>query len=98
MFGLIRKRKRLKSKFTESNIEEIKKHFREKNNNNTPFFEEEIQPPRLIFYDTKKITPGYYDFKIDDVLFQNCWVEPTYSIETSKIKYVSGSYSAIIIK
>lgn len=48
--------------------------------------------PELYFYDENEIEAGYYDFEIDGLSFQKCWIEPHSKAENEPIKYISGSY------
>ena len=48
--------------------------------------------PELWFFDESEIEPGFYDFEIDELSFQKCWIEPFEKIEDGSIKYRSGSY------
>ena len=91
----------LKSEFKNSNIEEIIKSFDKQT------FENEVQRfnikinrnslPELTFYDDNEIDANYYDFEIDNVTFQNCWIEPHSKTENEPIKYRSGSYNAYVL-
>lgn len=91
----------LKSEFLNSNIEEVIKSLGNQSitENKDQRFNIKINRnslPQLTFHDNNKIEPGYYDFNIGKVTFQNCWIEPYSIVKNELIKYKSGSYLAYI--
>jgi len=86
----------LNSDFKDSNTEEVKKYLKNPiTYDKEQYFNFELNKtsaPEFTFFDNKKIRAGRYDFKIDNVNFVNCWIEPCCKEEGKPIKYRSGSY------
>lgn len=88
--------KTLKSSFQNINTEEVKTFLHnagvEVSKSSCPFELKRLSAPELWFYDESEIKAGYYQFEIDGLLFQKCWIEPFEKIEYNPIRYRSGSY------
>lgn len=83
----------LKSSFKNINTEEVKTFLKNQSVDISKSFKvERPSAPELWFYDENEIEAGCYDFEIDGLSFQKCWIEPFDKIEDEPIKYRSGSY------
>jgi hypothetical protein len=81
---------KLKSSFTDINIEEVKTFLKK-----TGPITMRKSAPELWFYDENEIEPGCYDFEIDGLHFKRCWIEPFDKEEGGPIRYRSSSYYVI---
>jgi len=86
--------KTLKSSFKNINTEEVKTFLKNQSVDISKSFNKHIRQsaPELWFYDENEIKAGYYNFEIDGLSFQKCWIEPFDKIEDEPIRYRSGSY------
>jgi len=82
----------LKSSFKNINTEEVKAFLKNQSIDISKSFKAKPSLPELWFYDDNEIEAGFYDFEIDGLSFQKCWIEPFDKIEGEPIRYKSGSY------
>jgi hypothetical protein len=84
----------LKSSFKNINIDDVKTFLKTQTIDVSKSFNpfNVKSAPELYFYDENEIEAGYYDFEIDGLFFQKCWIEPIDKIENEPIRYRSGSY------
>ena len=87
----------LLNKFKNNNCDEIREStkkertafdsFRYPNNENLP---------ALFFTSKKKIEDGYYDFRIGDLSFMNCYIYAHSKDNNGKIVYCGGNYKLVM--
>jgi hypothetical protein len=82
--------KTLVSNFTDINTDEIKK-FLEERKTETEKLMLRSSSPQLTFIDDNLIEAGYYNFEVNGLIFEHCWIEP-FAYLCMGIRYVSGSY------
>jgi predicted Ser/Thr protein kinase len=84
----------LKSSFKNINTDEVKTFLKNQTVDVSKSFNRMTKQsaPELYFYDENEIEAGYYDFEIDGLSFQKCWIESFDKIENEPIRYRGGSY------
>jgi len=85
----------LKSSFENINTEEVKTFLKNQTVDISKLYTFKLErpsSPELWFYDDNEIEAGFYNFEIDGLSFQNCWIEPFDKVENEPIRYRSGSY------
>ena len=81
----------LKSNFENNNTKEINNFLVLQAARNS-FPPERSPAPQLRFFDDALIDAGYYDFRIGDLIFTDCWIEPFSKTSDGPYEYHSGSY------
>jgi hypothetical protein len=77
--------------FLDINTNHVWKFLRERMKPYTDGMRLRSSAPQLVINTEDEIEAGYYQFEVDGLIFDECWIEP-YSIINRGVFHKSGSY------